>query len=106
MKIINLNLKKWIFKSIIWKKANGDILAGFNRWHGHISKKCITISFHKRDIKAAQEIQNYLGHGILRTIAGKNALSYDLYNLRQYFISNLIRHKLRNHNRIVQFTHV
>jgi hypothetical protein len=82
---------------------NGDILAGLIDGDGHISKKCITISFHKRDIKAAQEIQNYLGHGILRTIA-KNALSYDLYNLEgSTLLANLIRHKLRNHNRIVQF---
>jgi hypothetical protein len=82
----------------------GYFLAGLIDGDGHISKKCITISFHKRDIKAAQEIQNYLGHGILRTIAGKNALSYDLYNLEgSTLLANLIRHKLRNHNRIVQF---
>jgi hypothetical protein len=42
----------------------GIFLAGLIDGDGHISKKCITISFHKRDIKAAQEIQNYLGHGI------------------------------------------
>jgi hypothetical protein len=42
---------------------------------------------------------------VLRTIAGKNALSYDLYNLEgSTLLANLIRHKLRNHNRIVQFT--
>jgi hypothetical protein len=43
-------------------KPNGIFLAGLIDGDGHISKKCITISFHKRDIKA-QEIQNYLGHG-------------------------------------------
>jgi hypothetical protein len=48
---------------------------------GHISKKCISISFHKRDLKSCTPNQNYLGHGTVRTIAGKNALSYDLYNL-------------------------
>jgi hypothetical protein len=42
----------------------GIFLAGLIDGDGHISKKCITISFH--NATAAQEIQNYLGHGILR----------------------------------------
>lgn len=82
----------------------GSFLAGLIDADGHISTKCVSISFNKRDVKVAQQIQTYIGHGTVRTIAGKNALSYDLYGLvGTCILADLIRHKLRNLNRIVQF---
>jgi hypothetical protein len=79
-------------------------LAGLIDADGHISKKCISISFHTRDLKVAHQIQKYIGHGTVRTIAGKNALSYDLYDLEgTHILANAIMHKLRNPNRIIQF---
>lgn len=79
-------------------------LAGLIDADGHISKKCVSISFHKRDIEVAQSIQSYIGHGTLREISGKNALSYDVYSLvGSSLLGHLILHKLRNPNRIVQF---
>lgn len=83
---------------------NGSFLAGLIDADGHISSKCVSISFHKRDIIAAQHIQKYIGHGKIRAIHGKNALSYDLYSLEgTTILVNLIRHKLRSPHRIIQF---
>ena len=79
-------------------------LAGLIDADGHIGKKCVSISFHKRDIAVARIIQNYIGHGTIRHIRGKNALSYDCYDLEgTSILAHCIIHKLRNRNRIFQF---